>query len=372
MKKIKDILNVGIVGFGIVGKRRKFWIDKNDYLKTIAVCDTRFNAKGEMVSVKSLDYKYDKSQDGTYDDQSISGNLDDDLMFFKNYKNLIDSCNLDMIFVCVPNYLAAEITIYGLKCGLHVFCEKPPGKSVEDIEMVRLVEKQNPNLKLKYGFNHRYHHSIIDSKKIIDSGELGRVINLRGIYGKSSIVTFPQGWRSNKSLAGGGILLDQGIHMLDMVRYFSGDFDECKSFVSNNYWSHDVEDNAYALLKNSKKGTVAMVHSTGTQWQHKFGLELSLEKGTLELSGILSGSKSYGQEKLRVYKKDQKSGEIKQTLSQYLEDDSWRIEIDEFVNSILNDRSIINGTSHDALMVMKMVFSIYKADDHWWDYFNTN
>ena len=79
---------------------------------------------------------------------------------------------------------------------------------------------------------------------------MGKIINLRGVYGKSKVIPFSGGWRSKRELAGGGILLDQGIHMLDLMRLFCGEFVEVKSYVSNDYWKHDVEDNAYALLKD--------------------------------------------------------------------------------------------------------------------------
>jgi predicted dehydrogenase len=235
----------------------------------------------------------------------------------------------------LTNNVAAEVTIAGMKKGLHVFCEKPPGMNVEDIQNVILVEKENPDLKLKYGFNHRHHESIKKALQIIQSGELGKVINLRGIYGKSRVIPFSGGWRSKRQLSGGGILLDQGIHMVDLMRLFCGDFIDVKSYISNDYWKHDVEDNAYALLKD-KFGRIAMLNSSATQWQHKFSLDISLTEGYIELSGILSGSKSYGEE-----------------------------EIFEFADAIINNKKIESGSSSDALETMKLVFNIYYSDEDW-------
>ena len=104
-----------------------------------------------------------------------------------------------------------------------------------------------------------------------------------------------------KKKVGGGILLDQGIHMLDLIYFFAGKFNEFKSFVSNKFWKYNVEDSAFALMKNDL-GIIASIHSTATQWKHKFNIEITLEKATLILSGILSGSKSYGQEKANNFK----------------------------------------------------------------------
>jgi predicted dehydrogenase len=334
---------VGIAGFGTVGKRRKIHIDANPFFKTIAVSDISFS---------------DEKKDA------------DDVWHFKTYDKLFDM-GIDVLFVCLPNHLAAEATIEGLKRGLHVFCEKPPGRTVEDIKNVISAEKENSALKLKYGFNHRYHYSVAEAKKIIDSEKYGKVVNIRGIYGKSSIISYEGGWRSERKFAGGGILIDQGIHMLDMIRYFIGDFREIKSFVSNDYWHHDVEDNAYAIMK-SNSGCIAMLHSTATQWQHKFRLEISLQDALLELTGILSGTKSYGEEKLKIVPREEDSatGSFHEIVTSYLEDNSWRDEVNEFADIIVNNKIVENGNSSDALEVMKLVYRIYCSDEDWKNKFN--
>lgn len=338
-----DKLRVGIAGYGVVGKRRRTFIDLNPHLITVAVSDTMFS--GDNV-------------------------FPDGVAYFNNYEKLFKQ-QLDILFVSLPNYLAAKVTIAGLENNLHVFCEKPPGRDVKDIKDVIAVENAHPALRLKYGFNHRYHASVMEAKRIIDSGEYGEIINIRGVYGKSSIIPFDTGWRSERRYAGGGILLDQGIHMLDMVRYFAGDFDEISSFISNDYWHHDVEDNAYAIMRNGK-GCVAMIHSTATQWQHKFRLEITLRDALLELTGILSGTKSYGEEKLKVIPRhdDSSVGSFHEITNSYLEDNSWRDEINEFADIILNDKSVENGNSTDALKVMEMVYRIYCADKKWKNAFN--
>jgi predicted dehydrogenase len=333
-------LKVGIAGYGIVGKRRHQFIDEHPNLVLVAVCDQYY-------------------QENHINEQGIA--------CFKNYFDLLQQ-ELDILFVCLPNYLAADATIAGLERKLHVFCEKPPGKDVEDIRRVINVEKQYPELKLKYGFNHRYHDSVIEALRIIQSGELGELINLRGVYGKSKIIPFSGGWRSQRQYSGGGVLLDQGIHMVDLMRLFCGEFVEVKSFVSNNFWKHDVEDNAYAIIKDSK-GRIAMLNSSATQWQHKFALEISLTEGYIELHGILSGSKSYGEESIKIGKRDEDSdnGQMESRTVKFLQDNSWKREIFEFVDAILNDTVIQSGTSEDALQTMKLVYNIYFNDQEWKD-----
>ncbi|WP_151310365.1 Gfo/Idh/MocA family protein [Leptospira borgpetersenii] len=334
MKKLK----VGIAGYGVVGKRRHQYIKQNPNLMVTAICD------------KSLQ-----------DERNAFENLN----IYQKFQDLIQKEELDILLVCLTNDVAAEATILGLKNGLHVFCEKPPGRNVQEISEVREVERQFPTLKLKYGFNHRYHDSIREALKIVSSGKMGKVVNIRGIYGKSAIVNVADGWRANREIAGGGILLDQGIHMVDLIRLFAGEMNEIKSYVSNSYWNLDVEDNAFALMK-SESGVIVQFQSTATEWRHRFNLQINMGEGSLVLSGILSGSKSYGQETLTIYPKDLKSGgNPRMETINYLEDNSWRDEINEFTDHILKDEPIRTGSSLDAYQTMKLVYQIYHADPVW-------
>lgn len=320
-----------------MGKRRRLYIDEHPDLMTVAVCDQNFKEQG------LIDYK---------------------VKCFSNYQQMLGE-ELDVLFVSLPNYLAPEVTIAGLEKGLHVFCEKPPGRDLSDIKRVIEAEAKNPGLVLKYGFNHRYHYSVCDALKIINSGELGEIVNLRGVYGKSKIVPFIGEWRAERKFAGGGILLDQGIHMVDLMRLFCGDFTEVKSFVSNRYWNFDVEDNAYALMRDDQ-GRIALMHSSATQWQHRFALEITLTDGYLELRGILSGSKSYGEERLTIGRRtDANTGSDREEIITYLEDNSWRDEIYEFADAILRGKKIVHGNSRDTLETMKLVYRIYWADPEW-------
>ncbi|HSV29892.1 MAG TPA: Gfo/Idh/MocA family oxidoreductase [Candidatus Omnitrophota bacterium] len=333
-------LRVGIAGYGVVGQRRRQFIDKRDDMVTVAVCDQRLDGEGTYA---------------------------DGVRHYTHYRRLLESEQLDVLFVCLTNDVAPEVTIAGLELGLHVFCEKPPGRDVADIARVIACEKRHPGLKLKYGFNHRYHDSVRDALALVQSGELGRVLNLRGVYGKSAIIDFrsPTHWRTKREIAGGGILLDQGIHMVDLIRLFGGEFDQIHSIVSNDFWHHDVEDNAYALMRSST-GVVAMLHSSATQWRHRFNLEITLSKGTIVLSGILSGSKSYGAETMTVaWAADNDGGDPKEQTTRYNRDPSWKDEIAEFAESVLTGAPIANGSSDEALRTMHMVYRIYCADPAW-------
>jgi predicted dehydrogenase len=332
-------LRVGIAGFGVVGRRRKNCIASHPQLRVVAVCDRTFADEGVLA---------------------------DGVRYYPDYRRLLTE-SLDVLFVCLTNDMAAEVTIAGLEANLHVFCEKPPGRSVEDIVKVIACERRHPHLKLMYGFNHRYHESVRDALEILRSGELGRVINMRGIYGKAKLVTFNQpDWRTKRDIAGGGVLLDQGIHMVDLMRLFGGEFDEVQSFISNGHWGYDVEDNAYAIMRTAS-GVVGMLNSSATQWRHRFHLDINLERGSLILGGILSGTKSYGTETLTVVRADPDNdqGDLWEQVTRYNRDPSWDGEISAFALSILNDLPVQSGTSEDALRTMQLVFKIYYADSNW-------
>ena len=332
-------LKIGIAGYGVVGKKRKLCVEKYDYAKIVAICDRSFDGMGMM---------------------------DDGVKFYPDYKSLLME-DLDVLFVCLTNEIAPEVTVAGLNRGLHVFCEKPPGRNVADIEAVIAVEKTKSQLKLMYGFNHRYHESVVEALQIIRSGTMGRMINIRGVYGKSKLVTFNQpDWRTKREIAGGGVLLDQGIHMVDLMRLFAGEFNEVHGFISNSHWGYDVEDNAYALMK-SNKGVIAMLNSSATQWRHRFHLDINFDKGSLVLGGILSGSKSYGAETLAVVKADpdNDNGDPMEQITRYNCDPSWDQEVLYFFDAINNNQPIQSGSSNDALETMKLVYRIYHADPIW-------
>lgn len=344
MSEENKIIRVGIAGYGMVGKRRRACVDRNSRMHLVAVCDRAFEG---------------------------GGSFSDGVRYYPEYRRLLEN-SLDMLIVCLPNDIAPEVTIAGLECGLHVFCEKPPGRDVEDIVRVIRCERTHPDLKLMYGFNHRHHESVQDALRLIRSGELGPIINMRGVYGKSKLITFNQPyWRTKRHIAGGGVLLDQGIHMVDLMRLFAGEFTEIQSFISNSHFGYDVEDNAYALMRTAD-GVVAMLNSSATQWRHRFNLDINLANGSIILGGILSSSKSYGAETLTVVRADHDNdgGDPREEMIRYNHDPSWDDEINSFAESILSNKPVESGSSLDALNTMKLVYQIYYADPKWRQTYN--
>jgi len=283
-----------------------------------------------------------------------------------SFDEILDS-DVDAIIVSTTVRSAPEYVISALKKGKHVLCEKPPAINAEKLLEVMDVEKKS-NKVLKYGFNHRFHYSVLEAKKKILDGALGKVLWMRGVYGKAGSIDFHKNWRNYKKFSGGGILIDQGIHMLDLFRFLSEDeFDCIHSILSTSFWDIECEDNAFITLQ-SKKGTIATLHSSATQWKHKFLLEICLENGYLTLDGILSSTGSYSPEKLIVGMREFEDitfamGKPREIVTYFENDNSWKLELEEFISAIKKKGSIDNGTSEDALKIMQLTDQIYSNFD---------
>lgn len=328
----KKELKIGIIGFGKMGQIRYETLKKIPDCKVVYICE-----KNPGIEIPA-DVKYTKNP----------------------YDILMDK-DIGALVVSTSNDMLKDLVVSGLDNGKHVFCEKPPGRNITELKIMMDAEARNPSLKLMYGFNHRHHESIIHTKRIIDSGDFGRILWLRGRYGKSVDRNFFSNWRSKKEIAGGGIFLDQGIHMLDLFLMMCGDFEEVKASVSNLYWNLDIEDNVFAIFKN-KNGQAASLHSTMTQWRHLFTLEIFLELGCIILNGIKTSSNTYGDEILTISRNRSLPPEAKwddEEKITFHDDTSWKRELTMFVDAVRHDKAIEVGNTNDAFKLMRLVEKVY-------------
>lgn len=325
---------IGIIGYGVMGKTRNTAITEVKRGKVIAISEPSIGAEFEGIPNMS-------------------------------HEEIINHPDLDAIIVCTPNFLNKDLTIRSLNAGKHVFCEKPPAFTAADIEEIKIAEKNSGKI-LMYGFNHRHHDSVLHMKKLIDNNEYGKVLWLRGRYGKSVTADYFNQWRAKREYAGGGILMDQGIHMLDLFLFLSGDFDVIKAEVSNLYWHMDVEDNAFVILKDSASGRVASLHSTMSQWRHLFSLEIFLERGYMVLNGLITSTMSYGEETLSVAKNRSTAPAATwkdEVVTKYVNNNSWRYEMDHFFDAIDKKQPVTIGNSDDALKLMRIIDKVYEQKD---------
>lgn len=329
------MIKAAIIGYGYMGEIRRRVLEQRDDVKLVMVCENNPN--------------------------KLKGSLP--FAVTQEPKDVLES-DADLVFVCTPNNIIPELTVECLKRGKHVFAEKPPGRSLADIEMMRAQEAKSPGLKLMFGFNHRYHPGIQRAKNLIESGKFGRLLWVRGVYGKSGGKNYMSSWRNDPSISGGGILLDQGIHMLDLFNYFCGDFEDVKAFCGKSYWDTPVEDNAFVILKNSK-GQHGMLHSSATLWKHKFQIEIGLENGYLIVEGLLSKTGSYGRETLKVGRRQFEDeadavGNPSEEITYFDRDLSWEIETSKIIECIKSDTPVPESNSKDAWSVMRIVDRAYK------------
>jgi predicted dehydrogenase len=328
------MIKVAIAGFGKIGRIRYEILSNDNDFQVIGIFEKNIN-----VLIPEQIKRYDN-----IDELILSGP--------------------DAIFICAFNDVLASYTIKAIKYGIHVFCEKPPARSVEELKDVEKALSRSKSI-LKYGFNHRYHYSIMEAKKMIKEGEFGKLLLIRGVYGKAGSIDYDKNWRNYKKLSGGGILIDQGIHMLDLLRHLTEtEFTVVHAMTRTLFWNIESEDNAFIILENDN-GTIANIHSSATQWRHKFLLELIFENGYITLDGILSGTRSYAPECLRYGLREFEDvtmamGKPQEHVIWFENDDSWKLEIKEFKEAIHGFTKIVNGNIKDAMDTLSLVETVYK------------
>jgi len=325
-------LNFALIGFGKMGKIRYNTLKEIEGCKVSWICDV-----------------------------AALADIPAGIKYTSNAEDIFSDKQVNAVIISTSNDMLKNYVIKALDSGKHVFCEKPPGRNLTELNEMIEAKKRNPGVKLMFGFNHRHHESMVYAKELIDSGEYGRILWMRGRYGKSVDENFFSNWRSKKDLAGGGIFLDQGIHMLDLFLMMCGDFEEVKAHISNLYWNLDIEDNVFAIFHN-KKGQAASLHSTMTQWRHLFSFEIFLEKGYITINGLKTSSNTYGDEVMSVVKNRTLPPAAMWTKEEdmvFHVDTSWKRELSIFVDAIRNDKPISVGNTHDAYKLMRLVEKMY-------------
>lgn len=276
-----------------------------------------------------------------------------------------DRC--DAVFVCTPNNVTADLCVEALKrCG-RVFCEKPPGRSWEDFCRIAEAAAAIPGHTLMFGFNHRLHPSVQAAKALIGEGGLGDVLYIKGTYGKSGGVRYRESWRNNRKVSGGGILLDQGIHMVDLFLFFLGPLTVVDAVLTDSFWGCGVEDNAFVLMR-SEGDVPAFLHSSATAWKHTFRLEIGCRDGYLVAAGLLSQTGSYGREQLVIGRRQFEDealalGNPREEIVYFDRDESWAQEVKAFIATAKGGGTATHGTLDEARRVMEVVRDVYALDE---------
>jgi predicted dehydrogenase len=324
-------LRIGIVGAGLIGNKRAEAIADIGQDRIIGVADI------DIDRAKTLAAKH--SCRATADSQG-----------------LISSSDVDVVVVATVNKHLAPITIAAIKNGKHVLCEKPLGRNADEADLMVQQAKQNAVI-LKTGFNHRCHPAIAKAKQLTDKGEIGRIMFLRCRYGHGGRPGYEREWRADKDLCGGGELLDQGVHVVDLFRWFAGDFNEAFGYTQTCFWNMQVEDNAFAMFKN-KAGVIATMHTSWTQWKNLFSFEVFGDLGYLIIDGL---GGSYGVETLKFGRRNPKGGPPDEQIEQFTGPDvSWRLEWTEFTRAIDERRQPV-GNGIDGWQANRMIEAVQRS-----------
>jgi len=276
-----------------------------------------------------------------------------------DWRSAIGRSDVEVVIVAVPHHALAEITHAAIQAGKHVLVEKPAARDAGELRpLVALAEKQG--VLVRVGFNHRYHRAFRRAREITDSGALGPLMYLRARYGHGGRVGYESEWRAKPELSGGGELIDQGVHLIDLSRWFLGDFSEIGGYAHTYFWNMAVDDNVFLLLKTAKK-QVAFLHASCTEWKNTFSFELFGRNGKLQIDGL---GGSYGVERLHYYKMLPQMGPPETTVWEFpMDDDSWEVEFAEFLEDLRLRRRPAAGLG-DAVAALEIVDKIYRESGY--------
>jgi len=278
---------------------------------------------------------------------------------FNNWTSLLEVSDIDIVIISTLHDSLAEITLAAVQSGKHVLVEKPAARSLAELENIIPIVKTH-NVQVRVGFNHRYHRALLKAKEIVDSGALGDLMFIRARYGHGGRVGYDQEWRANPELSGGGELIDQGPHLIDLARWFLGEFTDVKGFAHTYYWDMPVDDNGFMLLKTEKQ-QIAFLHASCTEWKNLFSMEIYGKQGKLDISGL---GGSYGIERITHYHMLEQMGPPETQAWEYpMADNSWELEMNEFYKDISYGREPSAGLI-DAYETLKIIQNIYLESNY--------
>ncbi len=266
----------------------------------------------------------------------------------------VTSPNVDAVMVATLNASLAPIALQAVKAGKHVLVEKPAGISVAEIKKLEAAAKKTGAL-VRVGYNHRYHPACLKAVELFQSGALGPMMFVRGRYGHGGRIGYDKEWRADPKLSGGGELIDQGVHLIDLAGIFLGEFTKVEGHATTSFWKMPVDDNAFLSLRN-KAGNTAWLHASCSEWKNLFSLEIYGRDAKLHWEGL---GGSYGLEKLTYYKMLPQMGPPETTIWEFPRgDESWKIEMAEFFEDIKLKRIPVPGLK-EAKAVLAVVEKIY-------------
>ena len=328
-------MKVGIIGCGLVGRKR-----------ASALGDSRLVACADLVRERA---------------ETLARAVPGQVQVLTEWRALVDRPDIDVVIVATSHDMLAEVTLAAVSAGKHALVEKPGARRARELDPVIEAAKRAQVL-VHVGFNHRYHPALRRAKDLSTKGAIGELMYLRGRYGHGGRVGYDKEWRAKPALSGGGQLVDQGVHLIDLASWFLGDFQRVQGLAHTYFWDMPVEDNGFLLLETAAR-QVAFLHASWTEWKNLFSFEIFGRDGKLEVTGL---GGSYGTERLAYYRMRPEMGPPETTTWEYpMADASWEAEFAEFTDDIRLGRQPAAGLG-DARAALQIVERIYEGSgfDH--------
>ena len=325
-------MRVGIVGCGLIGKKRAESLGSSATL--VACADINIDRARGLAARSGARVSAD-------------------------WRAVVEASDVELLVIATPHDSLAAITLAAIRQGKPVLVEKPAARSATELEPV-VAEAERLGALVRVGFNHRHHRAFRKARALVDQGVLGELMFLRARYGHGGRLGYDKEWRANAAMSGGGELIDQGVHLIDLARWFLGEFTKIDGTAITAFWDMPVDDNAFLMLRTAKH-QVAWLHASATEWKNTFSMEIYGRDGKLQIDGL---GGSYGTERLTWYKMLPQMGPPETTSWEYpMADDSWTVELAAFLDDIRQHRSPSPDLG-DALAALRVVQRIYEKSGH--------
>ena len=329
---ISNVPGVAIVGCGLIGQKRA---------KSLGAA--RLVACADVVLVRA---------------QALARTVPD-AFSTADWRTLLTLADVDIVVVATSNNAMAEVTLAAVQAGKHVLVEKPAARNIDELRPI-MTAVEAAGVQVRVGFNHRYHPAFLKARDLFENGAIGELMLIRGRYGHGGRIGYEREWRADPHLSGGGELIDQGVHLIDLARWFLGDFREAIGFAHTYFWDMPVDDNGFLLLKTPLE-KVAFLHVSCTEWKNLFSFEIYGRTGKLHIEGL---GGSYGTERLVYYKMLPQMGPPETIIWEYpMGDNSWGIEFAEFLDDIRLGRTPAANLD-DARAALEIVARIYSESGY--------
>jgi len=323
-------MNYAIIGCGLIGKKRLAGMPAG--MQLAVACDTNLSRAEELVK------------------QAGRG------LAVADFQTAVADPQVQVIFISTLNSTLAPIALAAVRHGKHVLVEKPAAVCVAELDRLEAAAKQSGAL-VRVGYNHRFHPAALKAVELFRGGALGPMMFVRGRYGQGGRIGYEKEWRADPKLSGGGELIDQGVHLIDLAGIFLGEFTTVEGHAATYFWSMPVDDNAFLSLRNAA-GNTAWLQVSCSEWKNLFSLEIYGRDAKLHWEGL---GGSYGIERLTYYKMLPQMGPPETTIWEFPRgDESWKIEMSEFFEDIRLNRTPVPGLK-EAKAALSVVERIYQS-----------